>query len=318
MRKFFVAGSIVAALYGAPAFAADMPVKAPPMPTSASVYSWTGFYVGANIGGGWGTTNVGFTPNDPATATLFVAGGLPPGGSLKTSGVLGGPQLGYNWQVNRNWLVGVETDFEWSGIEGSISGTNTPFAAGPLASMENERLRWFGTARARLGYLPVDRLLTYVTGGFAYGRIDHSGSYVNNGGNLTFTGAPITVTCLAGAPCYAGSSASTATGWTVGAGFEYALSNSLTVKAEYLYVSLGATSLREMAFLSAPGPASFQCELRQLKFQYCARRLQLSLLNPGEASTTWIVLTVLVVGLGSVQQLESESLWPRPWCSEVF
>jgi outer membrane immunogenic protein len=258
MRKFFVAAGIVAALYGAPSFAADLPVKAPPMPASpAPVYSWTGFYVGANIGGGWGTPNIGFTANDPATATLFSAGGLPPGGSLTTSGVLGGPQIGYNWQVNRNWLVGIESDFQWSGINGSVSGTNAPFGLGPMTSMEDERLKWFGTARARLGYLPADRLLTYATGGFAYGRIDHSGSYVNNGATFPFTGGPITVTCIAGAPCYAGSSASTATGWTLGAGFEYALSNNLTVKAEYLYVSLGATSMRETAILSVPSPASF-------------------------------------------------------------
>ena len=89
------------------ATAADMPVKAPVQKASVVVpYNWTGFYIGANIGGGWGSSDVDFSPNDPIAA-LF---SLPPT-SLKISGVLGGLQVGYNWQVNRNGLIGIETDF---------------------------------------------------------------------------------------------------------------------------------------------------------------------------------------------------------------
>jgi len=90
----------IAALIGTPALAADMAVKAPP-PTPAPVSSWTGWYVGANVGGHWGT--------DKITTTTDAGGGFGPDGaaaidaaspiSLRPEGVIGGVQAGYNWQV---------------------------------------------------------------------------------------------------------------------------------------------------------------------------------------------------------------------------
>jgi outer membrane immunogenic protein len=79
------------------ASAADMVVKALP-PPPAPVYSWTGFYIGANIGGGWGDRNVNYTANDLVSLGHFISlGGAPPLASINTSGVLGGLQVGYNW-----------------------------------------------------------------------------------------------------------------------------------------------------------------------------------------------------------------------------
>jgi outer membrane immunogenic protein len=74
-----------------------MPVKAPP-PLPAPINSWTGWYVGANVGGGWGHRDVSFTPNDPIAAQI-----VPPPQSFTTSGVVGGLQLGYNWRLQPNW-----------------------------------------------------------------------------------------------------------------------------------------------------------------------------------------------------------------------
>jgi outer membrane immunogenic protein len=240
---------------------------------------WTGFYIGANVGYGWSDPSVNFSPNDPTTTQLFapngavVPGGFGLGGALapisfNTSGALGGLQLGYNWQLVRNWVVGFETDFDWSDINGSgsTSGPITGFALPPapaFAETVDERVEWFGTVRARLGYLPANNLLAYVTGGFAYGRVKHTGSYVNTGaGALSITGLPggFGVHCAPGATCFAGSSSGTATGWTAGGGFEYALWNNFTLKAEYLYVSLESKSLTQTALAaSIPGetPASF-------------------------------------------------------------
>src|SRR5262245_2915454 len=102
------------------ASAADLPRKAPAAPPPPAVFSWTGFYIGANIGGGWGNRDVNFVPNDPASAFLFSA--LPvPNRSLHTSGILGGVQVGYNYQFNRNWLVGIEADFDGTSMKGSGS-----------------------------------------------------------------------------------------------------------------------------------------------------------------------------------------------------
>ena len=98
--------------------AADVAQRLPMKAPVASTVNWTGFYLGANVGGGWGSRSVDYAANDPATVLLFAPapglGGAPPSTSFKSSGAIGGLQIGYNWQFNRNWLVGVETDFDWS------------------------------------------------------------------------------------------------------------------------------------------------------------------------------------------------------------
>jgi outer membrane immunogenic protein len=248
--------SLVLFVLASSAQAADMPVKAPLPPAS----NWTGFYFGANVGGGWGKQSVNYTPNDPNSAELFTAanGGGPPSTSFSSSGALGGLQAGYNWQADRNWLVGVETDFDWSGMKGSGLSSYLVFPTSlmlPAVSPIDEQTLWFGTVRGRFGYLPTQNLLGYFTGGFAYGRIQHTGSYINT--SATPFGVGAGAQCNSNVPCFAGSSSSTAVGWTVGGGLEYALSQRVSIKAEYLYVNLGATSLTETAlglpFGIAPG-----------------------------------------------------------------
>jgi outer membrane immunogenic protein len=83
------------------ASADDRPRKVPAYTPPPPVYDWTGFYVGANIGGGWGSTALSNPP--------FI--GAPPSASHDSSEVLGGLQLGHNWQLNRNSVIGIETDF---------------------------------------------------------------------------------------------------------------------------------------------------------------------------------------------------------------
>jgi len=230
-----------------------MPVKAPVYKAPVIVApSWTGFYIGANVGGGWGSRDVDYTGNDVASTTLLVAlGSQPAPTAIKTSGVLGGLQLGYNWQVAPTWLVGLETDFDWSGMKGSGTSNATPLGF-PYSATADERIKWFGTVRARLGYLPANNLLAYVTGGFAYGRVEHTASYNNNSPTSLIIVAVPFVTCAPNTACYAGSSSSTATGWTLGGGLEYAVAHNWTVKAEYLYVRLGGgNSLTETAFISS-------------------------------------------------------------------
>jgi outer membrane immunogenic protein len=214
-------------------------------------------YVGGNIGGGWGKRDVDFVL-DPFSAGVFNT--PPQGDSFDTSGVIGGLQLGYNWQFNRNWLVGLEADFDWSGIKGSGSSAAVLAHGGqtdPFSATADEHIKWFGTVRARLGYLPTDNLLAYVTGGFAYGKVEHSGGMINNSANtITLISGPFAVTCFAAAACYTGSSSDVATGWTVGGGLEYAIWSRWTLRAEYLYVSLKSNSITETAVVVPPGAAS--------------------------------------------------------------
>jgi outer membrane immunogenic protein len=258
------------------ASAADLPRKAPAYtPPAPAVYSWTGFYIGANIGGGWGDRNVTYTPNDPAAAGFFPIFGVGSPTSFRIDGVIGGAQLGYNWQFHPNWLVGLETDFDGSGMKGSSSvPTNVGGVAG-LMSVD-EHIKWFGTVRGRLGWLPLANLLVYGTGGFAYGRVEHTGNYTLG----AVPAGPIIVGGVAGgfswdcelggvSPCFAGASNRTATGWTAGGGIEYALWQHWSLRAEYLYVNLTNKPLTETAqALGAPGtaPASFNANFNRAGF----------------------------------------------------
>jgi outer membrane immunogenic protein len=239
-------GIISVVVFAGAASAADLPLKAAPMATPS--YSWTGFYVGGNVGGGWGSDNNINYVSDPAGSGLFfAAGGTPNVTSINTSGAVGGGQLGYNWQFSPKWVAGLEADFDWSGLKGNGTGNTFPGAV-PFLATAGESVNWFGTARARLGYLPTNNLLAFVTGGFAYGQVNHSAAYINNSGATNVLGG--TLNCFANSTCLAGSSGTTAGGWTAGGGLEYAVTPKWTIKAEYLYVSLRGNSVTETSSAS--------------------------------------------------------------------
>jgi outer membrane immunogenic protein len=216
------AAAFVMAAVSAPAFAADMALKAPPAP--APVWSWNGWYVGLNVGGSFGkaSDSVSFAGVPIATA-----------GSQSLNGVIGGGQIGYN-VVNNNWLFGLEAD-----IQGSGERNNDPALASLLFSPVvlfapvtgtlgvNEKLDWFGTVRGRLGVLASPNWLLYATGGLAYGGVQTNET-------MTFTG---TVT-----GSNSNSFNTTRAGWTVGAGVEAVLGNNWTAKLEYLYMDFGTFS----------------------------------------------------------------------------
>jgi outer membrane immunogenic protein len=287
MNKLLIGSIAIIVLAVAPsANAADMPVKAPPLtPPPATTFSWTGFYVGGNIGYGWEDPTVTFTSNDPA-ALAATCGGfdgstcVPPNSFSAKSG-LGGIQFGYNWQVNRNWLLGVETDFDGSRFSGT--GTSNflmlPLAppgapGGPANFVDTQNVNWFGTVRARVGFLPSDRLLVYGTGGFAYGRVSENVAVNAPFGTNVGAGAPGAFYAFGcdspgGANCFLGSSSRITTGWAAGAGFEYALWQNLSLKAEYMYINLGGDHVNVVATTPVVPPnipASFTAAFSRLDF----------------------------------------------------
>jgi outer membrane immunogenic protein len=226
----------------------------------APVASWTGFYAGVNGGYGWSQTEV-----DPIGTNLFcnpVGGGCPLAaaqvaavpavlGTNPKGGLVGG-QVGYNYQFG-SWVAGLEADLDWTNIAGSGVAVVGPVAivvgipqtvAG--AGTADERLRYFGTVRGRLGYLIANPLLVYATGGLAYGQIN-SNTVVTN----SLIG-PCGPACVFNPG--AGSTTTTKAGWTVGGGLEYLLGSSWTVKAEYLYYNLGSTSYAVGPLVSTFGP----------------------------------------------------------------
>jgi outer membrane immunogenic protein len=264
-------------LFGALAFsgsaaAADMAVKAPP-PASAPAYSWTGFYVGGNAGYGWkGDPAVSFAPNDRLTSNNTCGGGnCPPSALFGIDGALGGVQAGYNLQVNPNWLVGLETDFDWSKVKGTGSSDILYAGIVPANFQASENVKWFGTIRARAGYLVTNKLLLYGTGGFAYGRVEENGALNFGGTGVSGVGFGFGFNCGTGigTNCFVGNNARTATGYVYGAGAEYVLWNNISVKAEYLYVNLGRGNSLNIVAQNGNGaiPASFTASYSGVAFQ---------------------------------------------------
>ena len=236
-----VAGVAFAGISGA--WAADLPLKAPPAPVV--VDTWTGFYAGLNGGYSWGRsqTNVTFINTATGLPITLPAGSLASAEFNMNGGIFGG-QIGYNWQRDR-WVLGIETDIQWSGQKGSanflcaaVAVTAGPClpgltflpagAAGTTLSLQ-EKLEWFGTLRGRAGFLITPNWLAYVTGGLAYGEVET---------NATLAGFTANGTAVAAAA----TTNTTHAGWTVGVGLEGRIADRWTAKAEYLYMDLGTFS----------------------------------------------------------------------------
>jgi len=206
--RFRISGAAAALLLASLAPAGAQAPPPPPPPMMMGVTDWSGFYLGPNVGGGQANSSYHFTGPAPAKVTTA-------SGGLSLGGPVGGGTLGYNWEFSNGWLLGAEGDFDASGIAGSKT-------CGP-ASVDvcNSHNKWLGTARARLGWAPGGgNLLWFVTGGGAWGEI-----------NTTVT-LP--------APTPRSDSDTVRSGWTAGAGAEYMVGPSWSVKGEYRYVDLGS------------------------------------------------------------------------------
>jgi outer membrane immunogenic protein len=205
MNKLFVAGIAAAsALCGAPALAADMPTKAPvyKAPPAVVVSTWTGCYIGGNVGGGWAEKHI-----------VDVAEGLGDRDRHTSSGFVGGGQIGCDYQVN-NWVFGVQGLFDGA----DITGTHFDFA-NPANLTWHSKNSWFGTLTGRIGYTIQPMALLYAKVGGAWVR-DH---------NLLI---------LFGGPGTQSTPDTTMTGWTVGTGVEYKFAPDWSVFAEYNYIGL--------------------------------------------------------------------------------
>jgi outer membrane immunogenic protein len=267
MKKLLLAGASFAALIAGPAMAADLarPIyRAPVM--YAPVASWTGFYVGVNVGGTWSDNNSINTVATPISA--FNAGAVAEQNALvvatttnqsvRNNGFIGGGQVGYNYQLS-NWVAGLEADIQ--GIARSNNSTNLPVISSlapfglPLENYTgtvsvSRTLNYLGTVRGRFGLLVTPNLLAYATGGLAYGGISTSNSFafVENGG----VGPGTTLPLVAGVS----GTSTTRAGWTVGAGGEWMLTSNWTARLEYLHYDLGSVtdSTTLVQTIGLPGP----------------------------------------------------------------
>jgi outer membrane immunogenic protein len=259
MNKFMIAGAL--ACFAVPALGADLPVKAPPIVVPAE-FSWTGFYLGAHAGVAFSSETTRFTGDQFLGQFLFVPfaqNGFfepPLANQLGESGTsfLGGAQIGYNWQFDKRWVIGFEADFSWLNARGSSSSTESdtsvppgPIVVSTFTMQYQEKIEWLSTLRARLGYAPAERLLVYGTGGLAIARVNQTLTYAHTAGIVNaddlfgaiVPGAGGGLVCLTfGGPCLAGAATHNLFGWAAGGGAEYALTSHVSLKGEYLFVSL--------------------------------------------------------------------------------
>jgi outer membrane immunogenic protein len=187
--------------------AADIPVaQAAPVPPPIyfpAYYNWSGIYLGVNGGYGFGQSN--WTNAIVST------------GSFNTNGFLVGGTLGANYQTG-SYLVGFEGDIDWSSVQGSSSAAACVALGAAAGTTCQTKSPWLGTARARVGYA-FDRVLVFGTGGAAFSGLQ---AILNPGGSISPGPSQL--------------------GWTAGAGVEYAFTDAISAKVEYLFVNLGTVA----------------------------------------------------------------------------
>ena len=240
LKRILLAG-LALGIVAAPAMAADMAVKAPaPYP-----YLWNGFYVGLNAGyadeQSTFTTAASYTPDGALGVVPTVSEGLAAlsSGRITTNngmGFIGGGQIGYNLQLSKLFVAGLEAD-----IQGKTGTSGGSIAAGqsvigiPITSNQtvSAKTDWIGTVRGRFGIVLTPTWLVYFTAGLAYGG--------NNANTTLAQGGPVPVPGgFLGTG--AGSISDTRIGGTYGAGLEWMFARNWSAKVEYLFYDLGTAT----------------------------------------------------------------------------
>jgi outer membrane immunogenic protein len=214
MKKLLVAAAVSLGAVTV-AQAADFP--ATPMPAKVAlpapvIFNWTGCYVGAEGGGNWGRGEQ-VAQSGPFQGTTMTA-------HYNLKGGLAGGTVGCQMQ-NSNFVFGIEDDYSWT----NKKGTKNELAPFDGTAIDGVKERWIDTLRGRFGYVPIDTVMLYLTGGAAFAGIQ-----------ATLT-SPAIGTVLT-------DSSQTRIGWTAGAGIEWAawvdVWGAMTVKFEYLHADFGS------------------------------------------------------------------------------
>lgn len=222
MKKILTIAIIATGVAGQ-AFAADLPArtytKAPPV---IAAYDWSGFYIGANGGYGWGSderTDLkalgGFWTSGPGTI-----GGVQ---TLKPSGAVYGGQIGYNWQFG-NWVFGLEGQYDGADLK-----RTDPSIFNPGPSRWSSKIDAIATGTARIGYA-LDRWLPYIKGGYAGAQLDATNTFLLNNA----PGFPPATANL--------DHSQWRSGFVIGGGVDYAFARNWIIGVEYSYLDLGTES----------------------------------------------------------------------------
>lgn len=209
--KHAAAGILLAIALGGSAEAADLSAPAPLEAPPAPAFSWTGLYFGGHAGYAWGDF-----ASEPTDAY----------GGQKPDGWIGGGQAGFNYQFDNRLVLGIEADASFGSLKDDIAVALGDPQDGLFELGYATEIKSFGTVRARAGYA-FNRFLPYATGGLGWARAEMDFSNV-----ISVAGVPVISNSA--------SDKQTFTGWTLGVGLEYAVTDNITAKAEYLYTDLGS------------------------------------------------------------------------------
>jgi opacity protein-like surface antigen len=197
-----------AVMSNVPAGAADLPRSPPPRYLPPPL--WTGFHVGAHVGGAFS--------GEDATSGFF---GTPATFSTNPSGIIGGLQAGYDYQFSPNGLIGAELELSWTSASGNFNFFTTTPAGTVATGIFNSNHNWYDTFTGRVGYVINDWVL-YAKGGAAWINADYS---------LAVSG-----------PAGGGSVNDTRGGFAVGLGAEWMFAPGWSGKLEYDYLGFGSNS----------------------------------------------------------------------------
>jgi outer membrane immunogenic protein len=215
MKRQIIVGIALGLLAVAPAVAADMAVKAPLMKAPMPVYTWTGCYVGVGIGYGmYNLEHQESLPTGEPDSFNQTGGGR---------GWLGRAQLGCDYQINTSFVIGAFGDYDWSNMKGDLG-----LSMGTFPSVGQEKLTSTWAAGGRIGWLPMERFMTFVSGGYTQVRLSAFDEARNFGGNLPDEHVDGT----------------SRNGWFIGSGYEYAIGwlPGLNWKSEYRFADFGSRS----------------------------------------------------------------------------
>ena len=259
MKKKHFAATVIASLAASQsALGADMAVKAPPAAplTAPMAFTWTGFYVGGNIG--WKEGNFNSTVSTPAYSSPLLSILTIPAdsyylGTTTANSFIGGGQFGYRFEASNSWVLGVEGNFDAQNLRSNVVQTG-PGTASNTVTLNNgitltsaatrdgrfgtllpgdyysEQAQWQASILGEVGYA-FDRLLVYASSGVAFTRVSITGNFP---GNVNFERFSY--------PGSSGSDSHTLTGFTIGGGVAYALDNHWGVEAQYQYTNYQGTN----------------------------------------------------------------------------
>jgi outer membrane immunogenic protein len=225
--------------------AADLPTKASAYNAPlAGAFSWTGCYIGGNLGGAWSreTASALSTTNTQTPVTV----------SQNASSLIGGVNAGCNYQFDPHWVVGVEGDWSWTKLRAGATAPNLRADGSPVGSggsSFSSDTQWLASIRGRIGWVAMPNTLVYLTGGGALAKVDYAAV------DAFADGCPNCVTT---------SFSHTKTGYVLGGGADYALTHNWIVRAEYLYYHFSGETSTSLFNDGGPGGAIFHWDGLQI------------------------------------------------------